>query len=31
MKDALTFKNIDCVKCGKDIWIKGVLSCSPDL
>jgi diaminohydroxyphosphoribosylaminopyrimidine deaminase/5-amino-6-(5-phosphoribosylamino)uracil reductase len=31
MNDALTFKNIDCVKCGKDIWIKGVLSCSPDL
>ena len=31
MNDALKLKDISCTKCGKDILIRGVLSCSPDL
>ncbi len=31
IEDAIQIKNIECSPCGDDIWIRGVLSCSPDL
>jgi diaminohydroxyphosphoribosylaminopyrimidine deaminase/5-amino-6-(5-phosphoribosylamino)uracil reductase len=31
MENAIAFKDIAVEKCGGDLWIKGVLACSPDL
>lgn len=31
MEDAITFKSVEYSPCGRDMLIKGVLSCSPDL
>ncbi|HAH70050.1 MAG TPA: bifunctional diaminohydroxyphosphoribosylaminopyrimidine deaminase/5-amino-6-(5-phosphoribosylamino)uracil reductase RibD [Synergistaceae bacterium] len=31
LEDAITIKDMQISPCGEDIWIRGVLSCSPDL
>ena len=31
LEDALTIRDMKTLPCGEDIWIRGVLSCSPDL
>ncbi len=31
IEDAIRIKDLECSPCGDDMWIRGVLSCSPDL